>query len=345
MKQGVKRRGNGQGCAVKIGTNNYKAIAVVGYKDEDLSKPIRRTKSGFKTRAEALAYIPILKNRKEEQPSLTLKAAYDKWLPSHKASVQTMDCYRAGFKLFEDCWYIALENQDIDELQQCLDNTEKGIRTKQNAKVALNLVYKWAIPRGYVPDNLNLATFLKCGQGKTPDKHGFTVQQLEKIKKGIGIIPYAEYIYCHCYLGFRPTAFLQLKEEDYNEAERAFVGGIKTEAGKNRTVTVSPKILPYVNTLIVQSNGGYIFGIRGEQLSYKKYRKIFYTTLEALGIQKEDDHKLTPHCCRHTFATLMKNIPAPDKDKLQLIGHTDVRQLQYYQDVNYEDLRKITDCL
>lgn len=341
----TKTRGNGQGTVVRVRANNYKAIVTVGYKDNDLSKPIRRTKSGFATKAEAYEYIPILKKEKPQSQTITLKKAFDKWLPTHKASIQTIDCYRSGFKLFEDCWHLSFENQDIDELQACINNSDKGIRTKQNARVALNLVYKWAIPRGYVPNNVNLATFLKCGSFVAPEKHGFSLEQLQKIKDSIGIVPYAEYIYCHCYLGFRPTALISLKVSDYNAEEKAFVGGIKTEAGKNRTVTISPKIQPYIDDLLKKCNGGYVFGQDGKDISYKVYRKIFYTALEEMGLQEVGNHKYTPHCCRHTFATLMKNIQAPDKDKLTLIGHTDVKQLQYYQDVNYDDLRRITDNL
>ena len=53
----------------------------------------------------------------------------------------------------------------------------------------------------------------------------------------------------------------------------------------------------------------------------------------------------TPHSCRHTFATLLKNVPAADKDKLELIGHTNTAMLRHYQDVSVEDLRRITDAL
>ena len=51
------------------------------------------------------------------------------------------------------------------------------------------------------------------------------------------------------------------------------------------------------------------------------------------------------HDLRHTFATLMKRVDGADKDKLALIGHTSDEQLRYYQDVDLNDLRKITDNL
>ena len=53
----------------------------------------------------------------------------------------------------------------------------------------------------------------------------------------------------------------------------------------------------------------------------------------------------TPHSCRHTFATLMKRVQGADKDKLELIGHTSTDMLRHYQDVDYQDLRRITDAM
>ena len=73
-------------------------------------------------------------------------------------------------------------------------------------------------------------------------------------------------------------------------------------------------------------------------------------TLDALGLPNptfdvngQQKHTYTPHSCRHTFATLLKRVPGADKDKLSLIGHASDEQLRYYQDVDLDDLRQITD--
>lgn len=340
--KGVKSRGNGQGCAIRIKANYWKAIAVVGYND---GKPVRRTKSGFKTKAEALAYIPTLKKEKQAKPSIKLGEAIEKWLETLTVSQSTLWCYKAGLKLFDELKYVALNDLEIDDLQECLTGSEKGKRTRQNAKVALGLVYKWAIPRGYVEDNLNLAQYLKVGDGEgATHRPGFTDEQLKTIKKAIHSLAGANLVYCHCYLGFRPSAFLQLKRSDYHADGDYFVGGIKTEAGIDRTVTVSPKIQPYVDELLA-TGSEYVFTLNGSPLSLAQYRKIFYNVVETLGFQKEGEHIYTPHSCRHTFATLMKRVPGAEKDKLALIGHTDGAMLRYYQDVSLTDLRSITDAI
>ena len=82
----------------------------------------------------------------------------------------------------------------------------------------------------------------------------------------------------------------------------------------------------------------------------RDYRAIFYDVLDQLKlenpifeVQGQQKHTYTPHSCRHTFATLLKRVEGADKDKLSLIGHASDEQLRYYQDVEFEDLRKITD--
>jgi integrase len=179
--------------------------------------------------------------------------------------------------------------------------------------------------------------------------------QIDAIKKQIGITPKAEYVYCLIYLGFRPSEFLALNIENYDSARQCFTGGGKTEAGSNRTVTISPKIQPYINKIAAdRTEGAFFCTDSGKAYSLQDFtEKVFYPVLTAAGIDNPmveisggiERHKYTPHSCRHTFATLLKNVQASDKDKLELIGHTSDEMLRYYQDVKVEDLRKITDNL
>lgn len=367
-----RTRANGQGSVYRLPNGKWRAAKTIGYEQIPGTNPpkTRRicvTRSDFAKKIDALNYLPILgteadtrdtmhgdkvKAVVEDKTGITLKALYDLWLPTHRATKSTINCYKAGFLVFQDVWDIPMNEQDVDELQECIDGCDKGVRTRQNARTALGLIYKYGMPRGYVPNNAagkpNLAEFLKVGESEQSHKEGLTEAELNTVKQSIGIVPYADYIYCHCYLGFRPSALIALKVSDYNPAERAFVGGIKTDAGKNRTVTVSPKIQPIIDRLVADSKSGFVFEqLDGTPMSVEKYRENFYKALDAMGIQPSDQlpHRLTPHCCRHTFATLMKNVPAPEKDKLELIGHTSERQLREYQDVRYDDLRRITDAM
>lgn len=366
-----RTRANGQGCVSKLPNGKWRAEKTLGYKVDPLppdappgTKPHKRrivVTRHFNTRTEALAALPFLTaaDRKPLGGTVTarkgekirLKELYDQWEPTHGKGKSTMNCYRSGFRLFAPVWFVPMSDLDLDDLQDCLDDSELGKRTKENAKAALGLVYKYGIPRNCVPKDRNLAQYLKINAEGGGGKSGLSADELDKLRqaaeKGDRI---AQLALCHCYLGFRPTALLALQVADYSKKERAFTGGIKTEAGKGRTVTVSPKIQPYVDLFIGERTEGAAFPAPdGRDYALADYRADFYALLERLGIDNPVDeqgrHRLTPHSCRHTFATLMKRVQGSDTDKLALIGHTSTAQLREYQDTPYEDLRKITDMI
>lgn len=56
----------------------------------------RRSKAGFKTKKEAIAYLPILAAAPEQKKSITFKELYDRWLPTHRAGKDTINCYKAA---------------------------------------------------------------------------------------------------------------------------------------------------------------------------------------------------------------------------------------------------------
>ena len=368
----AKSRANGLGSVYKRG-DKWLAVKTIGWITDPLpadappgTEPHKRRQTvtrTYSTRKDATAALPFLtaadrKPRKgtatqRKGTAVTLKELYDQWEPTHQKSRSTMNCYRSGFRLFAPLWNTRMEDLDVDDLQDCLDDADTGRRTLENAKAALGLVYKYGIPRNAIPKDRNLAQFLRIHEpGSGSQKPGLAPDQLEKVRKQAEAgDPVAVRVLCHCYLGFRPSAFLALKSGAYNEKERAFVGGIKTEAGIERTVTVSPKIQNYVTALVAAAGeDGYVFGKEaGQQLSLTEYRELFYDLLERLEIpnpvDSENRHLITPHSCRHTFATLMKKAAGSDTDKLALIGHTSTEQLREYQDVRFEDLRAITDQL
>lgn len=352
VAQNPKNRGNGQGSVYQLPNKRWIAVRTIGYQVDENGKykRITRSKSGFKTKKEALAYLPNISTESRARP-YTFLQIYDAWEPTHRAGKSTMDCYRAAKKYFKPVWNMMFAEITIDDLQECVDDCEKGKRTRENMKALAGLLYKYAIPRHIV--DLNLGPFLVVGGGERKSKEGLPDEAVKTVEAHSGDVPGADYVLCQCYLGFRPSEFLALDAKDYNRKERAFVGGAKTEAGRNRVVTVSPKIQPIINSLVHDKISGPVFCAEdGSAMSIRDYRSLFYRVLDACGIENpitEKDgvkrRKYTPHSCRHTFATMMKRVPGADKDKLELIGHTSENMLRHYQDVSFEDLRKVTDAI
>lgn len=349
-----KSRGNGTGSVYKLPNGTWIAIKVLRREIDEQGKSHRVTvsKSGFRTKKEALLYLPNLnqQTKQEKQKSITFKQLYDKWEPTHKKSKSTMDCYRAAMKHFLPVWNEPMVEITVDDLQECMDDVS-GKRTQENMKAVCGLLYKYAIPRNMA--TLNMGQYLVVNGTAGIGKEGLPLDALETLKKNVQNVPYADYIVAQCYLGFRPSELLDLDAGSYDKKRKAFTGGAKTEAGKNRIVTVSPKIQPIIDRLTANKIAGPIFcAENGSRMVIEEYRSKFYQALEACGIDNPiievngvKRRKYTPHSCRHTFSTLMKSVQAPDKDKLALIGHTSTEMLRHYQDVDIEGLRRITDAI
>lgn len=348
-----KLRGNGQGSVYQLPNKRWIAVKTIGYEVDDNKKLKRRTrsKSGFRTKKEALEYLSQLTAERQPKP-VTFAELYTAWLPTHRAGESTIGCYTSAYKYFDAVKFYKMSELSIDDLQECMDDCPKGKRTHENMKTLCGLVYKYGIPRGLVPSKINLGEYLIVS-GASGSKDGLPLEAVEIIRKNVGIVPGADYVLCQCYLGFRPSEFLALDAKYYNREEKAFVGGAKTDAGRDRVVTISPKIQPIIDRLLHDKIAGPVFcADDGSRMGIAAYRDLFYDVLDRCGIEnpitardKINYHKYTPHSCRHTFATLMKRVKAADKDKLELIGHTDTKMLRHYQDVSFEDLRQITNAM
>lgn len=212
------RRGNGTGSVYRRGSG-WAVEVTKGYKLVD-GKPKRiiDRKAGFKTKKEAMEYIPVLQGRQKREKNITWNALYELWLPTHRAGKSTIDCYKAASKHFSPIEFYQLKDIEIDDLQECLDECPNGKRTRENMKALCGLMYKYAIPRGYA--DLNFALYLIVSGEGGVSRESFTAEQLEKIKNAVGAIPYADYIYCLCYLGFRISEFLSLEVKDYDPIKK-----------------------------------------------------------------------------------------------------------------------------
>ena len=345
-----KKRGNGQGTVLELPSGKYKVVVTLGYYTDEQGKRHRRTRSRvFARKKDAVAAVPELLNAKPaEKKRVTFKELYDKWLPTHRAGKSTIDCYKAAIKYFAPLWHVPVADIDLDDLQECLDECPHGKRTRQNMKAVCGLVYKYGIPRKVIPENLNLAQFLIVEGEGTARRASFTDEEIEAIKKACGKVPHAEEVYILIYTGFRPSEYLSLTADSYDNALQTLTGGSKTAAGRDRVVTLSPKIAPLVAALAA-SGGPLLKDPSGKPWTLKGWTEdVFYPVLEAAGIDnpvEDRRHKYTPHSCRHTFATLMKRVEGADKDKQELIGHASAEMLRYYQDVEIADLKRITDAI
>lgn len=329
-----KSRGNGQGSVYKTANGNYRAVIVLGYDEEGHKK----TKSKFfKTKKEALENLPLLRGLPQIDNHIKFKDLYSKWYDSHSPKVEksTMDCYSSAYKHFEPLHHMEFALIKTAHLQKCMDDCPNGKRTKQNMKALGTLLFKYAIQNDL--SEKNYAKFLYIGNDEQSKREPFSALDLQKLFDSVPNNPDARYVLCLCYLGFRPEEFLKIRQKDFDRDNMTLCSGSKTEAGKNRIVTISPKIIEFVLSLAEDKE--YIFSPNGKKISQKVFRNnIFYPALEKANVKK-----LSPYSCRHTFATLIKNINAPATDKQKLMGHSKFETTAHYTHTDLDSLKIITD--
>lgn len=132
-----RTRPNGAGTAYKRG-KTWTSRVVVGWKvsDDGHAIPIYKTKGGFQTKRDALAYCETLKKAPRSVRVLNMKEIYDLWLPSHEGRVgrSTANCYKAAWKYFAPIYYMPFREITVDDLQECVDDCPNGRRTRENMK-------------------------------------------------------------------------------------------------------------------------------------------------------------------------------------------------------------------
>jgi integrase len=265
-----------------------------------------------------------------------------KWLDGHteKVTQSTINCYKSAYKYFSTLYYVEVAKIRTEHMQKCIDECPHGKRTKENMKALGTSLWRYAMQLDIV--DRNYAEYVYIKKEETAEKIAFSKEQLETMWASVSSVPDIKYVLVLCYTGMRLNEMLGAKTENYSKEDGYFITGSKTAAGKDRVITISPKIAPFFDDF---AKGDDLFF--AEKLTEKKFRnEIYYPALQALGmdtLKPDGSHIYTPHCCRHTFATLMKNVDAPATDKQKLIGHSKFEMTAHYTHTDLESLKKITD--
>ena len=339
-KQRTKSRGNGQGTVYKRENGKWAAR----YRHVSMDGQMASIyKGGFETKKAALDWLAQLHTVQRTDPEISFEALYAKWIERHKerVSTSTINCYEAAYKYFKDIHRLPFARLTTEQLQICVDACPHGTRTRENMKALCTSLYKYAHEIGVTDEDYGQHVYIKR-EKPAEERRAFTREELETLFKLQPEIKDLDIVLILCYTGFRVNELLKLRKDDYDVSRNCLIGGGKTKAGTNRIVTVSPKIKSFVTARYMTTPPeGYIFRYEsGEPMKPNGYRKIQKRVLEKAGVRT-----LGPHECRHTFATLLKNVTANKEDKKKLIGHASDEMLEHYTHSDISELQRITDQL
>ncbi len=296
---GIKTRGNGQGCAIRVRTGNWKAVAVIGYQNNDPSKPIRRTKSGFPTKTDALAYIPTLKKERKKEKA-TLQSIYEGWSTSAmlKLSASQQEKMQIAKKRLADIWNFDISNLTIEDLQEVVNKETSTYYPARDMKVLLSHLYERACAQQYT--QTNLAKYIVLPSLEEQEQIPFNFDEITAFWKdyGDGNI-FSGYILLMIYTGMMPGELMSCKVDMIDWEKQTIYGcGKKTKKRRSTPIVVADVILPVLEVLTRSTPDDRLFP-HGEGYFYNHYEKA----IKRCGVRA-----LPPYSCRHTTATVLADI-------------------------------------
>lgn len=245
-----------------------------------------------------------------------------------KYSVSTINADKAAYKNCADLHQKLFAGLVKADLQGVVDKCGKRLK-HASLELIVNLyhqMYNYAIGKRLV--TIDMAALVKIST-RDDDERGvpFSDRELRVLWENKGRDD-VQMILLMIYSGFRIKAYEDL---GIDLSKKCFVGGVKTAAGKNRTVPIHPTIMGYARKLRSKK---YTFCSEEKNIVAQPFRKsVFYPCLESLGIlTSESGEKHTPHDTRHTFSWLCDRDGVDELSKHMLMGHAiqgDVEKIKY----------------
>ena len=209
----------------------------------------------------------------------------------------------------------------LDEMQHILDRCEDdgmSRSTINNTAILIKALWNYAAKRDMIAKDYSQYLEIPIVGIKNP-RNIITPQQIKQLRgladAGVFLADTAVVL---CYTGFRISEFLELTPADYHPEHGGYLqGGLKTAAGKNRIVPVHKSIAPYVVRWLQRGTGSMAHKENGQVMNADYYRREFNELLRGAGIDG-----VTPHWCRHTFATMLHAAKVDPTTTKWLLGHS-----------------------
>lgn len=328
-KRKVHRRARGTGSIKRDDRYAHPYIAIAPGTGAGTG---RRYIGCFDTVREAQQALELYcSERLSDLHNATVAEIYDLWSDKHfdDLSDSGVQGYRAAYKSIAQLHGCRMRELKTADFQRCIDAFPAASRSKlEKIRQLCSQLCKYAMQNDVI--GKNYAQFVKLPRAEKKEKAVFTEDDLKVLWQHTDD-KRVQIILVLIYTGFRIGELTALRPSDIHDGY--MVGGEKTEAGRDRIVPFPssvPEIEQFVRSWLAErpDSSETVLGISDEYL--RKY--MFYPCLAELGLiappvkskSGKDLYKtprLTPHCARHTFASLCAEAGMSPENLQKIIGH------------------------
>ena len=324
-----RKRSNGTGCISKLSGNR--------------TKPWQVKKNGiyigtYATRAEAQKALERLTDvNVNDKFNMTFAQVYERWYEEHRREIS--DSMARGYQLaYKQCTQLhtmpmrKILRSDYQAAIIALETQGMSKSTCNKLRVLLGQLGRWAMEEGITLTNP--AESLNTVAKQKTTREIFTEADIAAIKKSNLAAADIALILISC--GCRPGELFSVPL--VNCREDHFIGGSKTDAGKNRVIPIGPDGVDAYhrirNKAIAEGGQHLIDGYAGANKTAPNFTKRDWRELmEEIGRQG-----MIPYSCRHTFITraIRAGMELPVLEAI--VGHVDRETTKIYTHLHADDL-------
>ena len=353
------KRGNNEGAIYKRKDGRWEVKITTGYSED--GAPIRKS-TYHKTRKEAQAQLKQYEVRRAQglpisEDQKTLTEWSEIWQKATKSQLTkaTWENYDHMLKsILPVLGSLKLKDIKHIQLQQFLNDVRgrKGQLLSQSTlekmRCVLYLLFKEAEKNELVFKNVAAGLKIPKQVSAKKEKEAFTDDEVNLILSKASEIQFLDAAAVLLATGLREGELLALLPKNVDtetssihvthamtrDKGKPLLGATKTPESV-RTIPVSPDILQTLQARF-RGDGEYLFSNRiGHLMNPKTFTNHYKRALETAGVRY-----LSPHCCRHTFASRLFAAGVNPKIIQSLMGHTDYAlTANIYTHVRQDDLR------
>ena len=254
--------------------------------------------------------------------TITFAEVYKKWSKEHFKRVSDSSIERYGNAYRKYCkslYKMRFKDIRLTHLQGVIDDCGMNYPTRASIKTLFNVLFKFAMKNDIIEKDY--AQYVDVGKREgISNRRPFTQEEIDKLFKHVNDIDYTDTILIMIYTGLRIGELLDIKIENVHLDKRYMVGGMKTEAGKNRVIPINKKIEPFIKKYYEENKDKtyLITNAFGRQMQYSNYRREKWDNIME-KMQFDEVHR--PHDARHSFASIMDSANANKLCIKRIMGH------------------------
>lgn len=362
------KRSNGEGSVRKTKNGSWRGEIMDGYTPDGKKNIVRFT---AETRAEVLDKLRAYRAGMDSGVHIDKRMCFadwaDTWYGDYKSEVQpsTYSGYQYTLKAlkkgFGDQPLAEILPIHVNRFLDRLSTDGYSLSMIRKCRAMLIQIFDAADSNGLILRNparkaKTVRSKTKGFNGEHREKDAFTEEEVSRLMEELPDDLLGHSIRTMIGTGIRVQELLALRPEDISEdgsvihVEYAvkMVNGVPQlgppkSVRSRRTIPIPEQFCQYVRYLREHSGTPYVWTCpEGNPLyGVGSFRRRFYTALKNVGQVR----KLSPHCCRHTYVTMLQANGVPMETIAALTGHSDIKTTEGYLHQSADTLAKAVEVL